>query len=245
MPEHVAEVRERRMKWIDKSRAAVKERLTKEIAHWDRRADELKAREQAAGPAQGAGARLNSGEARRRADDLQERLHRRMAQLDSEAQLSALPPTVIGGAAIVPLGLILAMRGRPAAKQATDTQAAAARARAVVMSVERSLGFEPTDREFERLGYDIESRIPGTGKLRFIEVKGRIEDAESVTVTRNEVLTALNKPDDFILAIVRFAPDGSHAVRYVWEPFEREPDFGAVSVNYALDALWERGEVPR
>ena len=140
-------------------------------------------------PCPGAGARLNSGEARRRADDLQERLHRRMAQLDSEAQISALPPTVIGGAAIVPLGLILAMRGRPAAKRATDTQAAAARARAVVMSVERSLGFEPADREFERLGYDIESRIPGTGKLRFIEVKGRVEDAESVTVTRNEVLT--------------------------------------------------------
>ena len=40
---------------------------------------------------------------------------------------------------------------------------------------------------------------------------------------------------------MRFATDGSHAVRYVCEPFEREPDFGAVSVNYGLDALWERG----
>ena len=40
------------------------------------------------------------------------------------------------------------------------------------MEIERSLGFEPTDREFEKLGYDIESRVPGTGKLRFIEVKG-------------------------------------------------------------------------
>jgi hypothetical protein len=30
------------------------------------------------------------------------------------------------------------------------------------------------DREFEKLGYDIESRVPGTGKLRFIEVKGRV-----------------------------------------------------------------------
>ena len=43
-----------------------------------------------------------------------------------------------------------------------------------VMEIERSLGFEPTDREFEQLGYDIESRVPGTGKLRFIEVKGRV-----------------------------------------------------------------------
>ena len=41
------------------------------------------------------------------------------------------------------------------------------------MDVERSLGFEPMDREFEKLGYDIESKDPKTGKLRFIEVKGR------------------------------------------------------------------------
>ena len=33
------------------------------------------------------------------------------------------------------------------------------------------------------------SLIPNTGKLRFIEVKGRMADADSITVTRNEVLT--------------------------------------------------------
>ena len=37
--------------------------------------------------------------------------------------------------------------------------AAAARARAIIMEVERQLGFDPVDREFEKLGYDIESRI--------------------------------------------------------------------------------------
>ncbi len=72
------------------------------------------------------------------------------------------------------------------------------------MEVERGLGFEPTDREFEKLGYDIESRVPGTGKLRFIEVKGRVTGADTVTVTKNEILYSLNKPDDFILAIVEF-----------------------------------------
>ena len=41
------------------------------------------------------------------------------------------------------------------------------------MTVERQLGFEPVDRQFDRLGYDIESRIPGSGRLRFIEVKER------------------------------------------------------------------------
>ena len=43
------------------------------------------------------------------------------------------------------------------------TQASAARARAIVMETERRLGFEPTDREFEKLGYDIESRVPTSG----------------------------------------------------------------------------------
>jgi transcriptional regulator CtsR len=33
--------------------------------------------------------------------------------------------------------------------------------------------FDLKDREHEKLGYDIESRVPNTGKLRFIEVKGR------------------------------------------------------------------------
>ena len=49
------------------------------------------------------------------------------------------------------------------------------------------------------LGYDIESRIPGTGKLRFLEVKGRISGAATLTVTKNEILYSLNKPEDYIL----------------------------------------------
>ena len=64
------------------------------------------------------------------------------------------------------------------------------------MEVERSLGLEPVDRETDKLGYDIESRVPGTGKLRFIEVKGRVAGASTVTVTKNEILTSLNKPAD-------------------------------------------------
>ena len=241
VPEHVTEVRDRRMAWIDKTRAAVKERLTKEIAYWDHRADRLKHQERAGK----AGARLNSGEARRRADDLQERLKQRMARLDGEARISALPPAVIGGLVVVPVGLIAAMTGGPAAApRVTDTQASAARARALVMDAERRLGFEPVDREPDKLGYDIESRIPGTGRLRFIEVKGRVAGADSITVTKNEILTALNKPEDFILAIVVFPDEGEPRVRYVREPFEREPDFGAVSVNYKLDDLLARGEAP-
>ena len=116
-------------------------------------------------------------------------------------------------------------------RQTADTQAAAARARAIIMQVERDLGFEPTDREFERLGYDIESRIPGTGRLRFIKVKGRITGAQTITVTRNEILYSLNKPDDFILAIVEFGVNGAFQVHYLRQPFLREPEFWVTSVN--------------
>jgi len=242
VPEHLKEVRDRRSAWIDKARAAVKDRLTKEIGYWDHRAEDLKLQEQAGK----LNARLNSQEARRRADDLQGRLQKRMEQLDLEAQVSALPPVVLGGFVVVPAGLIAQMTGRPLSKttQAVDTQAAAARARAVVLEVERQLGFEPTDREFEKLGYDIESRDARTGQLRFLEVKGRISGAATITVTKNEILYSLNKPEDFILAIVEFLDENAHRVHYVRRPFQREPDFGVTSVNYALDQLLAKGEKP-
>ncbi|MBI4728347.1 MAG: DUF3883 domain-containing protein [Acidobacteria bacterium] len=243
VPEHIAEVRGRRLAWIEKTRAAVMDRLTKEITYWDHRAEQLKLQEQAGR----AGARLNSQEARRRADEMQARLERRLAELDREAQISALPPVVLGGLLVVPIGLVAAMTGRAPAGPAspTDTQASAARAREIVMEIERGLGFEPTDREFERLGYDVESRAPGTGKLRFIEVKGRVSGADTVTVTKNEILTSLNKPDDFILALVEFLNGDTHRVRYLRRPFQREPDFGVTSVNYDFAKLLERAGNPR
>ena len=126
-----------------------------------------------------------------------------------------------------------------------DTQAAAARAREIVMEIERGLGFDPIDRELDKLGYDIESSVPGTGKLRFIEVKGRIAGAPTITVTKNEILYSLNKPDDYILAIVEFGYDSLHNVYYLRHPFQREPDFGVTSVNYNFAELLARAEVPR
>ena len=170
-----------------------------------------------------------------------------MAELDQEGQISPLPPVVLGATLVVPVGLIHSMAGsapQPAAIQGGDTQAAAARAREIVMAVERGLGFEPTDREFEKRGYDIESRVPGTGKLRFIEVKGRVSGAANILVTRNEILYSLNKPDDFILAIVEFLGEDDHRVHYVREPFQREPDFGATSVNYDFTELLARAGDP-
>ena len=240
VPGHLKEVRERRMGWIGKTRAAVKDRLTKEIAYWDHRAQQLQQQESTGQP----NAKLNSQEARRRADDLQSRLQKRLAQLDLEAQISALPPVVLGGLLVLPKGLLAQIAGArtpPGAGSAptgpVETQASAERARKVIMEVEAKLGFHPIDRELEKLGYDIESKDLETGHLRFIEVKGRVSGAESITVTRNEILYSLNKPEAFILAIVEFHDEATHSVHYVRRPFRAEPDFGATSVNYSMREL--------
>ncbi|MPZ47162.1 MAG: DUF3883 domain-containing protein [Betaproteobacteria bacterium] len=242
VPEHLAEVRGPRLTLIQKTEAAVKDRLTKEITYWDHRAAQLKEQEQAGR----ANAKLNSGEARKRADLLQGRLQKRLEDLKLEAQISPLPPVVLGGLLVVPMGLLAIVAGRPLAEPTApqDTQASAARARAIVMEIERSLGFEPTDREFEKLGYDIESRVPGTGKLRFIEVKGRVSGADTITVTKNEILYSLNKPEDFILAIVEFQSEELNCVHYLRQPFQREPDFGVTSVNYDFAELLVRAATP-
>ena len=106
----------------------------------------------------------------------------------------------------------------------------------------RGLEFDPSDREFEKLGYDIESRVPDTGKLRFIEVKGRVSGASTITVTRNEILYSRNKPEDFILGIIEFQDGGGCQVHYVREPFRHEPDFMVTTVNYDFTELLARAE---
>jgi hypothetical protein len=64
-------------------------------------------------------------------------------------------------------------------------------------------------------------------------------------VTKNEILYSLNKPEDFILALVAFGANGSHEVHYLRRPFQREPDFGVTSVNYNFVDLLARSEPPR
>jgi hypothetical protein len=56
-------------------------------------------------------------------------------------------------------------------------------------------------------------------------------------------MTALNKPDDFILAIVTVDGDAADP-RYVRQPFQREPDFAVTSVNYNLDGLLSHATLP-
>lgn len=96
-------------------------------------------------------------------------------------------------------------------------------------------------------GYDIESKTPNAD-LIFIEVKGRIRGAETVTVTRSEIGVGRNKPDDFLLALVEVPGDngGDAVVRYLRRPFEGmgEPHFASVAETFNWKKLIERAEAP-
>ncbi|RLB88407.1 MAG: RNA helicase, partial [Deltaproteobacteria bacterium] len=266
VPRHFQEVKDRKEALIAKTVAAVKDRLTKEIAYWDHRAEELKAQELAGK----FNARINSAKARTRADELEARLQRRLAELEKERQISPLPPVVMGGALVVPGGLLARIKGKREEMPdlfSRETKRIEQIAMQAVMDVERSLKYIPRDVSRDNCGYDIESAIPDTGKLRFIEVKGRLQGAKTVTVTKNEILTALNKPDDFILAVVLVPPTqespsadpwqmgdpaGKYGINmdgckvfYVRRPFTKEPDFGVTSVNYKLEDLIAKGAKPQ
>jgi superfamily II DNA or RNA helicase len=242
VPRHYEEVRRRKEELVTKTLAAVRDRLMKEINYWDHRAEDLKAQEQAGR----INARINSAKARQRADELAARLQKRLNELEQERRLSPSPPVVTGGALVVPEGLLNRLRGvqADAGPQlfARETERAEQLAVEAVMRAERSRGREPRNVSAERCGYDIESRDPASGELFFIEVKGRVAGATSVTVTKNEILTGLNKPEQFILALVLVNEEKADRPVYVRRPFAREPDFGVTSVNYSLNELLSRGE---
>lgn len=112
----------------------------------------------------------------------------------------------MGGALIVSEGLLQRLQGKrqsAPAMFAKERQRIERLAMDAVMAAERELGYEPKDVSDRKCGYDIESHVPNTGRLRFIEVKGRIEGSETVTVTKNEIITALNKPENYYLALVQ------------------------------------------
>ncbi len=241
VPEHLGEVRRRKEEIVDKTMKAVKDRLTKEINYWDHRAEELKLQELAGK----TNAKLNSAQARERADALTARLQKRLTELEQERNLSPLPPVIVGAAMVIPAGLLAKLTGIPTPDTfARETKRVEELAMAAVMEAEKSLGFKPADVHAENRGYDIESSIPKTGLLRFIEVKGRVKGATTVTISKNEILTGLNKPEDFILAIVEVDID-STTTHYIQRPFQKEPDFGVTSVNYDLPTLLHLGQETR
>ncbi|HWD10172.1 MAG TPA: helicase-related protein, partial [Actinomycetota bacterium] len=245
VPDHLAEVRAETQARVAKVRAAVRDRLTKEIAYWDARAQEL--RDQAR---TGSQPRMNPDRAQGRADDLAVRLKARMADLDLAQQLSALPPVLVGAALVVPAALLGAQGGHiPGVVEvsADEREAVERRAVAAVLRAEDSLGHLATEMAHTNPGFDIRSENRD-GRLRFIEVKGRVAGAENFVVTRNEILHGLNVPEAWILALVEVSADGPgwDRVRYLRRPFGEgvHLPFATTSATLSWRDYWERGGPP-
>lgn len=247
IPQHFAEVKKRKETLLNKTEQAVKERLTAEVQYWDYQAVEL-ADKEAAGK---VNAKLNSKLARRRADELAERMKKRLSDIAKEKRITPLPPVITGGALVIPKGLLHQLMGKTSQSPfgKGDKRATEYAAMATVMELEKSFGYKPRDVSSENVGYDIESMIPvllrkldNPTVLRFIEVKGRQKGATTVTVSKNEILTALNRPEEYILAIVEVDGEKRHTV-YLKKPFTNAPDFTATSINYDIQELIAQAEI--
>ena len=245
---HVAEVKARRLPEIEKVEHEVDARLRKEINYWDARAFELKEQQRA-----GKKTRLSWENAERRATELAERRKRRMALLEQEKFISSLPPRVRGGMIVIPRGLLDARAGaRDGASPAGFAQDPAARrkielaAMEAVMAAERELGNTPEDVSARKVGYDIASYDPGARSHRFIEVKGRVDGADTVMITRQEIVTSLHEPEKFILAFVEVSDGFAGEPQYVRGALdEREPPFDQDAIQFNLKRLLARSETPQ
>ncbi len=245
VPEHYQEVKSRREHQADKILAAVNDRLVKEINYWSDRyiklAEDVKAGKQP---------RMQPEMARRRVDELTERLAQRKRELEAMKNVVSSTPVAIGGALVIPQGLLASRKG-----EATFSTDAEARSRIEqiamqkVLEVERGFGHEVWDVSAEKCGWDITARPqpnPG-GSIkpdRHIEVKGRAKGQTTITVSRNEILHALNQAEKFILAIVIVDGDDCEGPYYIRNPFTKEPDFGVASINYSLEELLSKAGGP-
>lgn len=245
VPEHFNEVKGRRERQADKVLAAVNERLIKEINHWTDRY--LKLQDDVAA---GKQPRLQPEMAKRRVEELTARLEQRKVELLALKNVVSSTPVVIGGALVIPQGLLAHRKGET---QFSVDAASRARVEQVamqaVMDAERQLGHDIIDVSAEKCGWDITARPPvhADGSIspdRHIEVKGRSKGQSTITVSRNEIIYGLNQSDKFILAIVIVDDENHEGPYYVKSPFNQEPDFGVASINYDLHDLLKKAVSP-
>ncbi|KVU26559.1 RNA helicase [Burkholderia ubonensis] len=242
VPEHFDEVRSRREKSVEKTLNAVHERLVKEINFWSDRYIKLQDDLQA-----GKDVRLTLENVRRTIDDLNARLESRQKELQAMRHVVSATPVVLGGALVIPAGLLLQRKGETGWSADADARARVERiAMEAVMSTERTLGHDVIDVSAEKCGWDITSLPPAIdGRVptsRHIEVKGRAKGQTTITVTRNEILYGLNQSDKFILAIVLVDGESHEGPFYVTKPFTQEPDWAVTSINLDLDQLLARAQ---
>jgi hypothetical protein len=169
---------------------------------------------------QGEDVALALGEAERRLDELNARLERRRQEIERERQLAIADLTHIGSALVLPHP-----ERQHFAPMVRDEEVERI-AMEEAMRYERERGWIPEDVSAEDRGFDILSRHPDSGSVRFIEVKGRAGTGP-VALTRNEYKMAERLRGDYWLYVVfdctttpRLLPI-QDPVRLGWEPIVR------------------------
>lgn len=244
VPDHFEQVDRRRRRVVDKTLAAVRERLTAELSRLQDRYDQLTDE-----VAKGRQPRVQPTNIRRQIDEVAARLKEREAELDNSRHLEAATPVLLGAALVVPKGLLAEKRGEPSPSIDAASRAEIERiAMEAVMVYERSLGHEVRDVSDQNCGWDVTAQPPRRpdGSFpdpRHIEVKGRRADAETVTVTRNEIAQALNQGGKFWLAIVKVDGGTVDGPYYINQPFTLPPDWAEANKNLTLAKLLERAEL--
>jgi hypothetical protein len=242
VPKHFEEVKTRREAEVEKIQNAVHDRLAKEIDYWQDRYLQLRD-----AVAEGKQPQIQPENARRRAEDLRDRLEIRTQELNTRRDLIPSPPVMVGAALVIPQGLLDQRRGiqtipgsfsKDAQRRAEIEQIAMQ----AVIAHEQQNGYVTKDVSAENCGWDISAHKPDCLD-RHIEVKGRIQGADTITVTRNEILYAMNQAEKFVLAIVIVNEDNTwDGPHYVHTPFSMDLDWGVTSVNYKISDLLSRAE---
>jgi len=208
----LAEVQAERQQELDTIARHVEISLLTLIDRQQRQAADLLTRQE-----RGDDVALALSEAERRLDELNARLERRRNELRRERQLSIADVTHLGSAWALPHpereGFVPMVRDEEVERIAMEA----------AMRHESDRGWVPEDVSAEDRGFDILSRHPTNGGVRFIEVKGRAA-LGPVALSRHEYKTAERLRSDYWLYVVfdcatmpRLLPVQDPA-RLGWEP---------------------------
>lgn len=243
LPHFAAMVTTQRTAEFERLRDRVRSRLTQEINRLETEA--LKSDESVAA---GRRVRYTAEHLRRLASDLAARREHRLEVIERQLTMSPVTPQITAIALVIP-----APEGKKAeitGMHAIDRDVVERRGVDAVLAAEQALGREPHEQAHNNPGFDILS-YPAEGPSLRIEVKARIEGSDTFSITRTEVLTALNASPDHRLALVRVSIEGPQLdeVRYISGGFDGvEPawltDFDVVSQNLSWKDWWARGTEP-
>ncbi|OAD23947.1 helicase domain-containing protein [Candidatus Thiomargarita nelsonii] len=236
---HYQTVQARSKKQADKTLTEVKKRIIEEISYHSDRYDKFKSTQKPG----------NAEQEERRVKELQARLNEREKEIELIRNVKSMTPIIVGGALIIPQALLAQRQGNHSVSADADARAHIEQiAMQAVMETERHLGHDVKDVSAEHCGWDITASPLSENRTlkpdRHIEVKGRAKGQMTITLTRNEILYALNQRDKFILAIVIVEGNHYEGPYYLLDFFKKELDWGVASINYHLKDMLSKAVTP-